>query len=63
MGMRRVPTDMPLTLRGIYNRRSSIALGRSVSLILSRIGCLAAANQAFLAAEGEDLSSPSYRSA
>lgn len=54
--MRWVNRGVPLPLGGIHNRRSLLALDNLVDLIRVCIEHPAAANQTFLAADGEDLS-------
>ncbi len=54
--MRWLDKGVPLPLGGIKNRRSLIALDNLVDLIVTCIDHPAAANQVFLAADGEDLS-------
>jgi UDP-glucose 4-epimerase len=49
---------IPLPLGGIKNRRSLVALGNLVDLVALSIDHPAAANQTFLAADGEDMSTP-----
>lgn len=51
-----VEKGVPLPLGAIHNRRSLISLGNLVDLIITCIDHPAAANQIFLAADGEDLS-------
>ena len=47
---------IPLPLGAIRNQRSLVAIGNLVNLIVTCIGHPAAANQTFLASDGEDLS-------
>lgn len=47
---------LPLPLGGIYNQRSLVALDNLVDLIITCIDHPAAANQVFLAGDGQDLS-------
>ncbi len=47
---------IPLPLGAIYNKRSLVALGNIVDLLMTCIDHPAAANQTFLAGDGEDLS-------
>ena len=54
--MRAVKSGLPLPLGAIDNRRSLVYVENLVSLILKCIEHPAAANQVFLAADGEDLS-------
>jgi nucleoside-diphosphate-sugar epimerase len=54
--MRWVYSGVPLPLRRIHNIRSLVALDNLVSLIVVCVTHAAAANQIFLAADGEDLS-------
>ena len=54
--LRALDRAMPLPLGAINNRRSLIALGNLVDLIVKCIEHPAAANRVFLAADGEDLS-------
>ena len=54
--MRVVKKGIPLPLGGIYNKRSFIALDNLIDLIISCINHPAAANQIFLASDGEDIS-------
>ena len=56
--LRCVHQGIPLPLGCIDNKRSFIALDNLVSLILACTTHPAAANQTFLAADGEDLSTP-----
>jgi nucleoside-diphosphate-sugar epimerase len=51
-----VNRGLPLPLGAINNRRSLVALDNLVDLIITCIGHPAAANQTFLAGDGEDLS-------
>ena len=51
-----VESGLPLPLGSTNNRRSFVALGNLVDLIISCIDHPAAANQVFLAGDGEDLS-------
>lgn len=54
--IRWVEREWPLPLGAVYNRRSFIALDNLVDLILTCIDHPSAANQVFLAADGEDVS-------
>ena len=54
--MSRVNSGVPLPLGTIHNKRSLVALDNLVDLIVTCIGHPAAANQTFLAGDGEDLS-------
>lgn len=54
--MRWLQKGFPLPLGAIYNKRSFVALDNLVDLILTCIHHPAAANQVFLAGDGEDLS-------
>jgi nucleoside-diphosphate-sugar epimerase len=54
--MRWVEKGVPLPLGAIHNKRSLVALDNLVDLIITCIDHPAAANQAFLAGDGEDLS-------
>lgn len=54
--MRWLARGVPLPLGAINNRRSMVALGNLVDLILTCIDHPAAANQTFLVSDGEDLS-------
>ncbi|WP_298718268.1 SDR family oxidoreductase [uncultured Oceanisphaera sp.] len=54
--MRWVEKGLPLPLGAIHNRRSLVALDNLVDLIISCIDHPAAANQVFLAGDGEDVS-------
>ncbi len=54
--MRWVNSGVPLPLGAIHNKRSLVALDNLVDLIATCIGHPAAANQTFLAGDGEDLS-------
>lgn len=56
--MHAVARGRPLPLAAIDNRRSLISLGNLVDLLLLCLHHPAAANQAFLASDGEDLSTP-----
>ena len=47
---------LPLPLGGVHNKRSLVALDNLVDLIITSIDHPAAANQIFLASDGEDLS-------
>ena len=51
-----VEKGLPLPLGAIHNRRSLVALDNLVDLIISCIDHPAAANQVFLAGDGEDMS-------
>lgn len=51
-----VAKGLPLPLGGIHNKRSLVALDNLVDLIITCIDHPAAANQVFLAGDGEDLS-------
>lgn len=54
--MRWLCKGIPLPLGSISNRRSLVGLDNLVDLIVTCIDCQAAANQTFLVADGEDLS-------
>jgi len=54
--MRLVHKGIPLPLGAIHNKRSLVALDNLVDLIMTCISHPAAANQIFLAGDGEDLS-------
>jgi len=54
--MRWLDRGVPLPLGAVNNRRSLIAIDNLVDLIITCVGHPAAANQLFLAADGEDLS-------
>ena len=54
--MRWVNSGVPLPLGTIHNKRSLVALDNLIDLIVTCIGHPAAANQTFLAGDGEDLS-------
>jgi nucleoside-diphosphate-sugar epimerase len=54
--MRWLNKDIPLPLGAIHNKRSLVALDNLVDLIVTCIEHPAAANQTFLAGDGEDLS-------
>lgn len=54
--MRWLSKGMPLPLGAIHNRRSLVALGNLVDLIVTCIEHPAAANETFLVSDGEDLS-------
>ncbi|MFZ2169312.1 MAG: SDR family oxidoreductase [Methylococcaceae bacterium] len=54
--MRWLEKGMPLPLGAIYNRRSLVALDNLIDLITTCIHHPAAANQIFIAGDGEDLS-------
>jgi nucleoside-diphosphate-sugar epimerase len=54
--MRLVEKGIPLPLGAIHNKRSLVALDNLVDLIITCIDHPAAANQVFLAGDGEDLS-------
>ena len=54
--MRWVNSGVPLPLGTIHNKRSLVALDNLVDLIVTCIGHPTAANQTFLAGDGEDLS-------
>jgi lipopolysaccharide/colanic/teichoic acid biosynthesis glycosyltransferase/dTDP-4-dehydrorhamnose reductase len=54
--MRLVEKGIPLPLGAIHNKRSLVALDNLVDLIVTCIDHPAAANQTFLAGDGEDLS-------
>ncbi len=54
--MKWVQTGWPLPLGAVKNRRSLVSLDNLISLIMSCIDHPAAANQVFLASDGEDLS-------
>lgn len=55
---RMVAKGLPLPLGAIHNKRSLVALDNLVDLITTCIDHPAAANQVFLAGDGEDLSTP-----
>lgn len=54
--MRWVASGFPLPLGSVYNQRSLVALDNLVDLIITCINHPAAANQVFLAGDGQDLS-------
>ena len=54
--MRWIDRGVPLPLGAIHNKRSFVALDNLVDLIITCIEHPGAANQTFLAADGEDLS-------
>lgn len=54
--MRWLNKGVPLPFGAIYNKRSLVALDNLVDLIVTCIDHPAAANQAFLVSDGEDLS-------
>ncbi len=54
--MKRVAQGAPLPLGAIHNRRSLVAVDNLVDLIITCIDHPAAANQVFLAGDGQDLS-------
>ena len=54
--MRLVEKGLPLPLGAVHNKRSLVALDNLVDLIITCIDHPAAANQVFLAGDGEDLS-------
>jgi nucleoside-diphosphate-sugar epimerase len=54
--MRWLNRGLPLPLGAIGNRRSLVAIGNLVDLIITCIEHPAAANQTFLVSDGEDLS-------
>ncbi len=54
--LRLVNTRLPIPVSGVDNRRSMIALENLVDFIICCIDHLAAANELFLVADGEDLS-------
>jgi nucleoside-diphosphate-sugar epimerase len=54
--LRWVKSGIPLPLGAIHNRRSLVALDNLVDLIITCLDHPAAANQTFLVADGEDLS-------
>jgi nucleoside-diphosphate-sugar epimerase len=56
--MRWLKRGVPLPLGAIYNKRSLIALDNLVDLIITCLDHPAAANQVFLAGDGEDISTP-----
>ena len=56
--MRCLDRGLPLPLGAIKNRRSLLALDNLIDLIISCMTHPAAANQTFLAGDGEDLSTP-----
>jgi len=51
-----IDKGVPLPLGAIYNKRSLVGIGNLVDLIIRCINYPAAANQVFLAGDGEDLS-------
>ncbi|OHY79862.1 nucleoside-diphosphate sugar epimerase [Marinobacter sp. AC-23] len=53
-----VDKGLPLPLGAIHNKRSLVALGNLVDLIITCIDHPVAANQVFLAGDGKDLSTP-----
>lgn len=54
--MRWIHRGVPLPLGAIHNQRSMIALDNLVDLVVNCVGNPAAANQTFLASDGEDMS-------
>ena len=54
--MKLLEKGLPLPLGAIYNKRSMVALDNLVDLIITCIDHPAAANQSFLAGDGQDLS-------
>jgi len=56
--MRWLKRGVPLPLGAIHNKRSLVALDNLVDLIIICLNHPAAANQTFLVADGEDLSTP-----
>lgn len=56
--MRWLDKGIPLPLGAIHNQRSLVALDNLIDLIVTCIHHPAAANQTFLAGDGEDLSTP-----
>jgi nucleoside-diphosphate-sugar epimerase len=56
--MRWLQKGIPLPLGAIHNQRSLVALDNLVDLIITCLDHPAAANQVFLAGDGEDLSTP-----
>lgn len=56
--MRWLGRGIPLPLGAIRNKRSVVALGNLVDLIVTTIEHPAAANQTFLVSDGEDMSTP-----
>lgn len=56
--MRWLNKGVPLPLGAIHNQRSLVALDNLVDLIITCLDHPAAANQVFLAGDGEDLSTP-----
>jgi nucleoside-diphosphate-sugar epimerase len=56
--MRWLNKGIPLPLGAIHNQRSLVALDNLVDLIITCLDHPAAANQVFLAGDGEDLSTP-----
>ncbi len=53
-----VARGLPLPLGAIHNKRSLLALDNLIDLIITCVDHPAAANQVFLAGDGEDLSTP-----
>jgi len=58
--MRVVKKGFPLPLGAVHNKRSLVALDNLVDLIITCIDHPAAANQVFLAGDGEDLSTTEF---
>lgn len=56
--MRWLHKGLPLPLGAIHNKRSLVALDNLIDLIITCLDHPAAANQVFLAGDGEDLSTP-----
>ena len=56
--LRVVDKDLPLPLGSIHNRRSFIGVSNLADLLAACLGHPAAAGETFLAADGEDLSTP-----
>jgi nucleoside-diphosphate-sugar epimerase len=56
--MRLIRTGLPLPFGGVRNRRSILALENLLDLVFTTLVHEAAANQIFLASDGEDLSTP-----
>jgi nucleoside-diphosphate-sugar epimerase len=56
--MRLVKLGVPLPLGGVDNRRSFVALDNLVDFLCVSLAHRAAANEAFLVSDGEDLSTP-----
>ncbi len=56
--MRCLKMGIPLPLASVHNKRSFVAIENLLDLIITCIDHPAAANQTFLAADGEDMSTP-----